>query len=77
MHLKYQCVQSSVKRRENEVTHAMGIKSNTALSPILLEMDFIYSLSKSVLPSHITTNANRLENTYCGLIKYGFGLQKS
>lgn len=77
MHLKYQCVQSSVKRRENEVTRVIGIKSNTALSPTLSKMDFIYNLSKSVLLSHITSNANRLENTYCRLIKYGFGLQKS
>lgn len=45
MHLKYQYVQSSVKRRANEVIHAKGIQSYTALSPILLGMDFIYSLS--------------------------------
>lgn len=77
MHLKNQFVQSSVKRCENEVSHAMRIKSTTTLSPMLLGVDFIYNLSESVLLSHITSNVNSLENTHCTLIKYRFELQKS
>lgn len=62
-YLKYQCIQSSVERRENEVSHAMGIKSSTALSPILSGLYFIYNLSESLLRSQATSSRTKLEDT--------------
>lgn len=55
----------------------MGIKSSTALSPILSGLYFIYNLSESLVRSQTTSCRNKLEDTYCTLIKCGFGLQES